>query len=185
MESRIQLSIKSVEAVVTLLREVCSDPKNFESDASLLSSLLSQGRLAKYENPNRGIKGMALNTFKSAADEIRGGFLGVDKLRKEAAAAVERMSVDLDPESTVSQAAKKRAIKELNLRVMQLQASNLVLLRTISENLRNLKDISNAASPANRKRLIDDCEARIHAALLSNAPPYDSVEFATLKLERT
>jgi len=184
MSNRLEISIKSVEATLELLREVCASPENFKDNSELMTALSSQGKLAKYQNSKRAIRSMSLNTFKAAAEYIIGGFQTVDKRRKEAAAAIYKLSISLDIAPTDSSTAKIRAINELKARVASLQASNLILLQIIGRTLTDLADITNTASPDLRKRLKAESEERIHAALSTNAPPFDSIVAATVKLRR-
>jgi hypothetical protein len=188
MNAQSKLNIKSVAATLKLLREVCTTPQKYIDVHELVEALRSQGKLANYQDPTRAIKPMSLNTFKSSAEEVgelKGGFVAIDKLRKEAAAAIEKTSVVLDPELIDSNAAKKRAINELHAQTMSLKATNQVFLRAIERVLLDLEDIADTTSASLRKRLKSESEERIHAALSVNSPPYDSVQTAAIKMTKS
>jgi len=78
---------RSIRELREVLREVVAKPGSFQSSAKLLRALGSQGALAKYEDADRGIVGMSLNTQKLVAEKDF-GYDTLDRLRRAAFTAI-------------------------------------------------------------------------------------------------
>lgn len=185
MGPRLEANRESVKATLEFLREICAKPGGDECSVELRQALISQGKLAKYENTEKNIKGMSLNTFKAVSDDsIAGGFARLDKLRREARERLNHVDVVSDPGAAVTQSAKTKVLKSLKQETGILQAANLVLLRTVGLALNDLRDIAGTHNEVVRKRLLSEAESRIHAALSVNSPPYDAPDGAEPKVTR-
>lgn len=184
MDPRPVANASSLNATLALLRNIITNPDKYRHDDELLDALKTQSRLARYQNPGAGIKGMSLNTFKAIANsDAPGGFSQFDSLRRQALEKLTQFQADTGL-SDNTQASKKRKLKRLDSDVDVLKAANLVLLRAVGKALADLMDIADTKAESVRKRLAAEAEARIHASLSVNAPPYDNVNASGISVTR-
>ncbi|GGK50197.1 hypothetical protein [Aliivibrio fischeri] len=118
-----------------LLLEIIKDPHGYKGDAELYKALKSQAAIAKLENPDRQIFSCSLNTVKSVSEALLDrGFLGLDKLRINAKAAIEAA---LHSEKTGK--PNKQSITGLKLKIDELE-EQLIAMRFACFNLTTVVD---------------------------------------------
>lgn len=184
MDLKSVVNTNSLKATFDFLREIIAYPTKYREATDILDTLKTQAKLAKYENPEAGIKAMSLNTFKAVADfDAPGGFSQIDSLRRQAIDKLTQAEVNVGLNDS-TKASKKREIRKLSSDMDALRAANLVLLRTISKVLVDLKNISDTEDESVRKRLSTEAEVRIYASLSANTPPYDTVNSSSIKLAK-
>lgn len=130
-----QRTILSTEA---LLQEIIKSPDGFKNNDGLVQALKSQGGLAKYENAERHIGTVAINTVKSLSELLLdGGFEGFDRFRINARDAIEKALKGKIKKSNEESARQKLASTEEMLAITQ--QSNFLLNTVIKEMRSHLK----------------------------------------------
>lgn len=78
-------SFNAVKAIEKLLKEIQANSGRDDFSDVPLEALKHQSKLSKLILPARGLTGVSLNTVKRVAeDHIRGGFIHLDAIRKDA-----------------------------------------------------------------------------------------------------
>lgn len=181
MDPRTQRNLASTEAIVALLRAVIAEPMKYVTDTELTLALSSQGELAKFSRPDRGIFGSSINTLKRVAnDHLAGGWSIMDQLRKNAATAIDRQLAADDRKGKDTGLARADSIADIKHELESAWRVNLVLLRVVTQALEDLQLIQGAKSQGERDRIINDSIERARASLLSNPAPFDRPEFPKL-----
>jgi hypothetical protein len=130
-----QRTILSTEA---LLLEIIKSPDEFKNNDDLVKALKSQGGLAKYEDAERHIGAVAINTVKSLSESLLdGGFDDFDRLRINARDAIEKALKGKIKKSNEESARQKLASTEEALAITQ--QSNFLLNTIIKEMRAHLK----------------------------------------------
>lgn len=125
-------SISSVIATHKLLELIRANPELFVEDTQIRAALGSQGALARYTNPERGIKAMSLNHQRSVSVVALGGFDLLDDSRKRAKSELVRhlaLIAHRPRRATGTKADLKRQINRLEERNLSL-LYDLLLLQT-------------------------------------------------------
>lgn len=177
MDPRTLRNIKSVEALIELLRGIISEPQTFINNQELFSALRSQGGMAKYSDTTRNVSPSSINTLKRIANEhFDGGWKRVDSLRDDAFSILEANKKSTPRAERNTKAAKDLTLAEVKSTLENLQRVNLVMLRVLTQTIDDLGLIGTAKSPGERTRLISESVQRARASLLSNRPPFDRLE---------
>ena len=80
---------RTILATEALLQEIIKSPDEFKNNDGLVNALKSQGGLAKYDDADRHIGAVAINTVKSLSELLLDdGFDGFDRLRINAREAI-------------------------------------------------------------------------------------------------
>lgn len=112
----------SVKTLRDLLKAVIQNPDEYYEEAALIDALGSQGRLAKFNDPVKGIASMSLNTQKLVAEETLGSYEILDRLRRGAAEAIaRRRELDAQP-SRSSKEGLRLQVAELEQEITLLQS---------------------------------------------------------------
>jgi hypothetical protein len=177
MDPRTLGNIRSLEALIELLRSLISQPHAFVDDQQLFAALRSQGGMAKYSDSSRKISPSSINTLKRIANEhFDGGWKRVDDLREQAFSTLEAIRKSAPRAERNTKAAKDATLTEVKSNLENLQRVNLVMLRVLTQTIDDLGLIGSAKSSGERTRLISESIQRARASLLSNRPPFDRLE---------
>ena len=129
---------RTILATEALLLEIIKSPDEFKNNDDLVKSLKSQGGLAKYEDAERHIGAVAINTVKSLSELLLDdGFDGFDRLRINARDAIEKALKGKIKKSNEESARQKLASTEETLAITQ--QSNFLLNTVIKEMRAHLK----------------------------------------------
>jgi len=129
---------RTILATEALLLEIIKSPDGFKNNDGLVKVLKSQGGLAKYEDAERHISAVAINTVKSLSELLLDdGFDGFDRLRINARDAIEKALTGKIKKSTTEGARQKLASTEETLAITQ--QSNFLLNTVIKEMRSHLK----------------------------------------------
>ena len=129
---------RTILATEALLQEIIKSPDEFKNNDGLVKALKSQGGLAKYEDADRHIGAVAINTVKSLSELLLGdGFDGFDVLRINARNAIEKALKGKIKKSNAENARQKLASTEETLAITQ--QSNFLLNTVIKEMRAHLK----------------------------------------------
>lgn len=129
---------RTILATEALLLEIIRSPDEFKNNDGLVKALKSQGGLAKYENAERHIGTVAINTVKSLSELLLGdGFDGFDRLRINARDAIDKALTGKIKKSNAENARQKLASTEETLAITQ--QSNFLLNTVIKEMRAHLK----------------------------------------------
>ncbi|HBY87757.1 MAG TPA: hypothetical protein DEO86_18030 [Colwellia sp.] len=129
---------RTILATEALLLEIIKSPDEFKNYDSLVEALKSQGALAKYEDAERYIGTVAINTVKSLSELLLDdGFVGFDRLRINARDTIERALTGKIKKNTTESARQKLASTEEALIITQ--QSNFLLNTVIKEMRAHLK----------------------------------------------
>lgn len=129
---------RTILATEALLLEIIKLPDEFKNNNDLVKALKSQGGLAKYENAERHIGTVAINTVKSLSELLLDdGFDGFDRLRINARDAIEKALTGKIKKSTTEGVKQKLASTEETLAITQ--QSNFLLNTVIKEMRSHLK----------------------------------------------
>ena len=91
MKKNKETNQKTILATEVLLLEIIKSPDEFKNNDGLVKALKSQGGLAKYEDDERHIGTVSINTVKSLSELLLDdGFEGFDRLRINARDAIEK-----------------------------------------------------------------------------------------------
>lgn len=143
MKKNKETNQKTILATEALLLEIIKSPDEFKNNDDLVKALKSQGGLAKYENVERHIGVVSINTVKTHSDLLfddgfddgRGG--GFDVLRINARNAIEKALKGKIKKSNEESARQKLASTEETLAITQ--QSNFLLNTVIKEMRAHLK----------------------------------------------
>lgn len=157
-----QRTILSTEA---LLQEIIKSPGGFKNNDGLVKALKSQGGLAKYEDAERYIGAVAINTVKSLSELLLDhGFDGFDRLRINARDAIERALTGKIKKSNEESARQKLASTEETLAITQ--QSNFLLNTVIKEMRAHLKAMAlQDSTDEERLKRYKDINKKVEAQL--------------------
>lgn len=123
--SRFEQSAESAVQLLGLLNDILKSPERFRTNDALVAALRSQGSLAQYSDPSRGIKATSLNALKRVTKRaIDGGFAHLDLRRRECLATITK--------SATSQSRRKTSTEVLSQRVQSLEAELLQALQDLA-----------------------------------------------------
>ena len=129
---------RTILATEALLLEIIKSPDGFKKNDGLVNALKSQGGLAKYEDAERHIGTVAINTVKSLSELLLDdGFDGFDRLRINARDAIEKALTGKIKKTTTESVRQKLASTEETLAITQ--QSNFLLNTVIKEMRAHLK----------------------------------------------
>ena len=138
MKKNKETNQKTILATEALLLEIIKSPDEFKNNDGLVKALKSQGGLAKYEDAERHIGTVAINTVKSLSELLLDkGFEGFDTLRTNARDAIEKALKGKIKKSNEESARQKLASTEETLAITQ--QSNFLLNTVIKEMRAHLK----------------------------------------------
>lgn len=147
LDKRVEKNITSIKNLKRLLVEVIKTPENYFDNKSLLEALVSQGKLAKYENAELNIFATSINTMKRLSSYPDCDFDSLDKLRVSALEKLENKKNSIENKTTYNKKDLSVKIEELEKELNCNKASQLLLLKTINEinsTFRLVKNISDA-----------------------------------------
>lgn len=127
----------SVIALKNLLIEAIEEPALWIENQDFVSAIKSQGKLAKWQDVERRIIPCALNTLKSAAEDLlEGGYASLDQLRLSALSVIERHRVLVAGSNKTTKSGLRKSVDELERRCSLLEQQNMLMVFLIGE-LRN------------------------------------------------
>jgi hypothetical protein len=139
-EQRGARNVASVLALEELLRSAIADPSAFVGCSVFVSSLRTQGGLAKYNDDSRAIVALSLNTMKSAADlAVEGGFANFDTLRTSARLGIETKMLQGSNPIKSSKVGLRLENQQKEEKLKILGGENLVLTYCLVQALRQGK----------------------------------------------
>lgn len=159
LDKRVERNIQSISNLKNLLIEVIKDPQSYLEDKLLLDSLISQGKLAKYENIEVNIFATSINTMKRLSSYPNCDFEALDKLRTAALDKVQNKSDSIENKPTYNKSDLIIRIEQLENDLNTTKGSQLLLLKTISEINKTFKAVQNISNPE---------EIKEHLNLMSN-----------------
>lgn len=147
----------SLQALLELLRECASVPSRY-AGAPIASHLESQGQLARFEDPARGIRPCSLNTMKTTAKFLLpGGFDTVNDAREEAYQAIRNTQPRIAPKrASTGRVALQAQIQEAR-QELQIALQDLLLLQR-AYRIR-CKQARSYAVDSNNPAIVARCEA--------------------------
>jgi len=138
MKKNKEINQRTILATEALLQEIIKSPDEFKNNDGLVKALKSQGGLAKYEDADRHIGTVAINTVKSLSELLLDkGFEGFDILRINARKAIEKALKGKIKKSNAENARQKLASTKETLAITQ--QSNFLLNTVIKEMRDHLK----------------------------------------------
>ena len=138
MKKNKEINQRTILATEALLLEIIKLPDGFKNNDRLVQALKSQGGLAKYEDVERHIGSVAINTVKSLSELLFGdGFDGLDGLRINARNAIDKALKGKIKKSNEESARQKLESTEKTLAITQ--QSNFLLNTVIKEMRAHLK----------------------------------------------
>jgi hypothetical protein len=141
MKKNKETNQKTILATEALLLEIIQSPDEFKNNDDLVKALKSQGGLAKYEDAERHIGAVAINTVKSLSELLlNDGFGGFDRLRTNARDAIEKALKGKIKKSNEESARQKLASTEKTHAITQ--QSNFLLNIVIKEMRAHLKSMA-------------------------------------------
>ncbi|MEN5208105.1 hypothetical protein ABE493_08295 [Stenotrophomonas terrae] len=147
---RRQRDISSIKCTLALLSEAVTDPANFISDRRLHSAVSSQGALAKLADDRRSIIAMSLNHQRKVAEELPGGFLALDRLRRAVKSALEQQSTREHEAGRTNKAALRARIVELEALILSLRQDLIIVQRAYDHRCAQARSYAKGASAAIR-----------------------------------
>ncbi len=170
MKKNKETNQKTIIATEALLQEIIKSPDDFKNNDGLVKALKSQGGLAKYENVERHIGVVSINTVKTHSDLLfddgfddgRGG--GFDVLRINARDAIEKALKGKIKKSNAESARQKLASTEERLAITQ--QSNFLLNTVIKEMRVHLKAMAlQDGTDEERLKRYSDINKKVEAQL--------------------
>ena len=138
MKKNKEINQRTILATEALLLEIIKSPDGFKNNDVLVKALKSQGGLANYEDAERLIGTVSINTVKSLSELLLDdGFSGFDRLRINARDAIEKALKRKVKKSNEQSARQKLASTEERLAITQ--QSNFLLNTVIKEMRAHLK----------------------------------------------
>lgn len=169
----------SIENTRKLLLAIIATPYKYLNNAIIRDSLISQASLAKLalettvEGETLHISPISLNTFKQRSEErIPGGFLAIDRLRKNAASVINKEENKPPTKNNRTREAMLAQLAELNLSLDVQKRSNLILLQTLSDVRSKLDGVVSAHDEVTRKIRAAEILKRITAITSLNPEMY-------------
>ena len=133
LDKRVEKNITSISNLKKLLIEVIKSPENYFDNVTLLEALVSQGKLAKYENAELDIFATSINTMKRLSSYQDCDFESLDKLRVSALEKLESKKSSLENKVTYNKKDLYSRVEELEKELTLNKKSQLFLLKTINE----------------------------------------------------
>ena len=133
LDKRVEKNITSISNLKKLLIEVIKTPESYFDNVTLLEALVSQGKLAKYENAELDIFATSINTMKRLSSYQDCDFESLDKLRVSALEKLESKKSSLENKVTYNKKDLYSRVEELEKELTLNKKSQLFLLKTINE----------------------------------------------------
>lgn len=143
LDKRVEKNITSISNLKKLLIEVIKSPEIYFDNTSLLEALVSQGKLAKYENAELNIFATSINTMKRLSSYQECDFDSLDKLRVSAFKKIENIKNSLENKVTYNKKDLYSRIEQLEEELTLNKKSQLFLLKTINEISNTFKIVKN------------------------------------------
>lgn len=154
LDKRIEKNITSISNLKNLLIAVINNPQNYLNDTLLLDSLVSQGKLSKYQNEDLNIYATSINTMKRLSSYPGCDFEALDKLRVSALEKIQNKNSTED-KTTYNRKYLLEKIESLENELNINKSSQLLLLRTITEINKTLKSVKNISNAEEIKEHLD------------------------------
>jgi hypothetical protein len=160
LDKRVEKNITSISGLKNLLIGVIKNPQDYENDQLLKDSLISQGKLSKYENRELNIFATSINTMKRLSSYPDCDFDALNKLR---ISALEKFQSKEKKEEkpTYNKQDLMHRIDELEKELNINKGSQLLLLKTIYEMNKAFKSIQNISSAEEIKEHISLLNTKI------------------------
>lgn len=143
LDKRVEKNITSISNLKKLLIEVIKEPESYFDNTSLLEALVSQGKLAKYENAELSIFATSINTMKRLSSYQDCDFDSLDKLRVSSLEKLESKKSSLENKVTYNKKDLYSRVEELEKELTLNKNSQLFLLKTINEISNTFKIVKN------------------------------------------
>lgn len=142
-DKRVLKNEKVINSIKNLLLDIIKEPKKYELEKDNLIKLFkSQGGLSKYENSNLGIEKTSLNTLKRISPNvIEGGFEKLNELRVEA--LYKLRNIDNKSGNKNNKKELEDKIKKLENEIKKNKETQLILVQSITKNIRLSNQINN------------------------------------------
>jgi len=141
MKKNKEINQRTILATEALLQEIIKSPDEFKNNDGIVKALKSQGGLAKYEDAERHIDTISINTIKNLSKLLLDDdFEGFDRLRINAREALEKALKGKIKKSNAENTRQKLASTEETLAITQ--QSNFLLNTVIKEMRANLKEMA-------------------------------------------
>lgn len=154
LDKRVEKNITSISNLKNLLIAVINNPQNYLNDTFLLESLISQGKLSKYQNEELNIYATSINTMKRLSNYPNCDFEALDKLRVSALEKVNNKNLTED-KTTYNRKDLLEKIENLENELNINKSSQLLLLKTINEINKTFKSVKNISSAEEIKEHLD------------------------------
>lgn len=154
LDKRVEKNITSISNLKNLLIAVINNPQNYLNDTLLLDSLVSQGKLSKYQNEELNIYATSINTMKRLSTYPNCDFEALDKLRVSALEKVHNKNLT-ENKTTYNRKDLLEKIENLEGELNINKSSQLLLLKTINEINKTLKSVKNISNAEEIKEHLD------------------------------
>jgi hypothetical protein len=156
-EQKVSKNDRSLLNLHRYLIDIIKNPEVF-NDKLDLSSLKSQGNLAKIENEEYEILPTSLNTLKRRSPDLfPGGFTELETLRNQAYDAISKLRepVKAKPKDSMD------SIKQLELEVENLKRSQILMTTLFLDNLKTIEGIQSINSMEIIKKQLADLSKKM------------------------
>ncbi|MBC3475716.1 hypothetical protein [Pseudomonas taiwanensis] len=148
-------SRKSMLKLHELLRNINESPQSYADDKRWLSVLATQHSLAEYSNPDLGVRGCAMGTFRNAASHLAIGFVGINKLRMSARARILELTAQKPKRASKSRRDYVSEIASLNAQ-LKVMSRDLLQMQVVIYKLRIMSEqLATDDGIKDRKRWLD------------------------------
>ena len=169
LDKRIEKSVASIVNLKTLLINVINNPQDYIEDNTLIDCLISQGKLAKYENEDLNIFSTSINTMKRLSTYQDCDFDSLDKLRMSALESLQNKTKSIENKSTYNRKDLFIKIEELEKELNINKSSQLLLLKTINEINNTFKSVKNIKDIEEIKEHLDSMSNKIKKVMSLDA----------------
>lgn len=154
LDKRVEKNITSIKNLKNLLITVINNPQDYLNDNLLLESLISQGKLSKYQNEELAIYATSINTMKRLSSYPNCDFEALDKLRVSALEKIQNKNLT-ENKTTYNRKDLLEKIEVLENELNINKGSQLLLLKTINEINKTLKSVKNLSNAEEIKEHLD------------------------------
>lgn len=175
IDKRVEINTASVIALKDLLLEIPKHPDEYLKDLYLLSSLKSQGAIAKYSNENKDIFATSINTVKRISNDcIEGGYEKLDSYRINALEAISRHIAKSEKSNKTTRIGLLKRVDELEMENLRLKEVNFSLLDALSLAVTEIKSVSTIKAESYRKARTDKAVQSLASLVSSNISPFNN-----------
>lgn len=164
-DKRVERNKLSAQSLQRLLSEIVHDPNSHISNELLQKALCSQSALSKYSDQDRNISSSSINTLKRISNStLDGGFQLIDRLRIQAAQAIEKAKTRTTSHRKTSKLYLITKNKELQIENQTLKQNLLLLTDALHK---SLVQGASYAKHSEKSEILDICLKEQKQLLLS------------------